>query len=454
MPRLNIESLSHDGKGLARIGGKVAFVAGALAGEVVSAELAQRHRRFDEYRLLEVLEASADRVNPPCPLIGRCGGCDLQHLAEGAQLAHKTRVLLDQLARQSGLSPEAMLPPLTSEPFAYRRRARLAVSVPRRGGRASIGLRVAGGKDVVPIDRCPVLVPAVESLPGRLQALLNGLERPAALGHVELSVSETDDGAAIPVIYLRMVTEPTVRDRSAMSDFAIGERAYLAFRIGEGALDYLHRPQPQDPGYRLPAFDLRLGYLPGAFMQGNGAINRALVDQVVTWTVSMDGSRVLDGFCGVGNFALPMARRGLAVHGVEVSPDAVAMARDNAARNGLADVSFEVRDLAGDADWLRHLSFDAAVIDPPRTGARALIAALAARRLENIVYVSCAPATLARDAAVLAGAGYELVSLRLVDMFPQTSHIESVSLFRLSRRGRRRSGQRGNAAGGQTSAGA
>jgi len=285
-----------------------------------------------------------------------------------------------------------------------------------------------------------VLVPALAALPGRLQVLLNGLERPAVLGHIELSLSETAEGGSLPVIYLRMVADPPAADRAALRDFASGEHAYLAGRVGDGPLAYYHRPLPEDPGYRLPEFDLRLSYLPGGFVQGNGSVNRGMVGQVVEWVGAVAGSRVLDAFCGVGNFALPLATRGCEVHGLEVSPESVLVARDNATHNRLANASFEARDLTGDLAGLRSLDFDVAVLDPPRTGARALVAALAERRTSHIVYVSCAPATLARDAAALAEAGYVLEKIRLVEMFPQTSHIESVSLFRFDRRRKERRG--------------
>lgn len=437
MSRLTIERLSHDGRGVARHDGKVAFVTGALSGEVVEAALAQQHRRFDEYRLVDVLEASPDRVEPRCPLTGRCGGCDLQHLAGPAQIAHKTQVLVDQIRRQSGLTPEHLLPPLSADAFAYRRRTRLAVAVPRRGGRPVLGLRTAGSSEVVPIDRCPVLVPELAALPGRLQSLLNDLENPAALGHVELTLAETDGQAALPLVYLRLVAAPSTADRSALSSFARAERSYLALRVGDGAPEYLHRPEPEDPGYRLPEFDLRLAYPPGGFIQGNAGVNRALVHQVVAWVTEVGSGSVLDAFCGVGNFTLPLARRGLKVLGVEVSPEAVARARLNADRNGLA-VAFVVHDLMQDARKLQRDLFDTAVLDPPRTGARALIGELADRRVANVIYVSCAPSTLARDAAILADAGYALEKLCPVDMFPQTSHIESVSMFRLDGRQLRR----------------
>lgn len=437
MTQLTIERLSHEGRGLARHHGKVAFIAGALAGEIVNAELVKRHRRHDEYRLIDVLEPAPERVEPPCPLVGRCGGCDLQHLAEPAQISHKTRALLEQIRRQSGLAPGTLLPPLATGAFAYRRRARLAVDVPRRGGRPVIGLRMGGGGSVVSIDHCPVLAPELAVLPGRLQQLASDLERPEALGHVELSLAETID-ALLPVIYLRMVADPTAGDRLTLREFAALETAYLALKVGDGPIEYLHRPSSGNPQYRLPEFDLSLGYLPGGFVQGNAAVNRELVCQVVEWMTTVEGARVLDAFCGVGNFALPLARRGCEVLGLEASAEVVALARENAATNGVGSASFEVRDLFGDARSLRLPAVDTAVIDPPRAGARALVAALADAGVANVVYVSCAPATLARDAAILADAGYQLECLRLVDMFPQTSHIESASLFRLDRRGKRR----------------
>ncbi|HEY5644393.1 MAG TPA: methyltransferase domain-containing protein [Pseudomonadales bacterium] len=437
MAQLTVERLSHDGKGIARSAGKVGFIPGALAGERVEATLVRRHRRYDEYRLLRVLDAASDRVEPPCPLVGRCGGCDLQHLAGPAQLEHKTRVLLDQISRQAGLEPAELLPPLTADPFGYRRRARLAVHVPRRGESLTLGLRAAGDKEIVPIDRCPVLVPELAGLPGRLQQQLAELTRPAVLGHVELSLAETEAGPSLPVIYLRMTASPAAADRLVLRDFAEAQGAYLAARAGDGRLEYLYRPRAEEPAYRLPEFGLNIGYVPGEFVQGNPAINRRLVRQVVDWVAELEARNVLDAFCGVGNFSLALARRGLQVTGLEVAAEAVTVARQNAARNALPDLRFATRNLLTDPGCIDAMDFDTVVLDPPRDGARALVAALASRGVDGLVYVSCAPGTFARDAAILAEAGYTLGKLRLVDMFPQTSHIELAAEFRRGRRGTR-----------------
>lgn len=428
--QLEIESLSHDGKGVARVGGKVVFVPGALAGETVDAELTQRRSRFDEYRLLRVVEPAPDRVAPMCPLVGTCGGCDLQHLAGAAQLAHKQAAVLELLQRQAGLSPARIDAPIASPAFGYRQRARLALFVPRRGGRLRLGFRETAGSRVVPVERCPVLEPVLEALPGRLAPLLGALRRPGQLGHVELYASESRDGGRHALIHLRSVAPLEVPDRDALAAFAAAESAYVAVREGDGPSVYLHRPVAEDPGYRLPAFDLRIGFEPGDFLQGNAVVNRELVSRALAWLEAPAGGRVLDAFAGLGNFSLPLAQRGFDVLAVEGTPEMVRRARDNAAANHLGNVEFRVRDLDGDAGWLRREGLSAALLDPPRAGARTLVEALARLRLEQILYVSCAPATLARDAALLAASGYRLERLCLVDMFPQTRHIETMALFR------------------------
>lgn len=441
--RVEIEELGHDGRGVARVGGKVAFVAGALPGETVDAALLRRHRRFDEYRLVAVVQSATDRLEPPCPLVERCGGCDLQHLGHGAQLEHKTRVMLDLLQRQAGLSPDVLDEPLRSPPFGYRRRARLAVSVPRRGGPAAVGFRMAGGHTVVEIERCVVLAPVLQALPGRLQALVAALHAPHSLGHLELGVSEAADGAEHPVLHVHAVRPLEPADRLAFLALAGDEHAYLSLRVGE-ELVWLHRPAAEAPGYRLPDFGLRITFEPGDFLQGNGPVNRQLVGRVADWLGPGPGRRLLDAYSGLGNFSLALARRGFAVTGVEVDRGMVARAEANAAANGLGDVRFAAADLGSDVSAREAIAaagrsheVDVALLDPPRAGAPVLVQALAAERLATILYVSCGPATLARDAAALAEAGYTLERLALVDMFPQTSHVEAMALFSLRRRPRR-----------------
>ncbi|HEX7037756.1 MAG TPA: methyltransferase domain-containing protein [Pseudomonadales bacterium] len=444
--RIEIETLSHDGRGVGRIDGKVAFVAGALPGETVDAVLLRRHRRFDEYRLVAVAEPAPERVAPPCPLVGRCGGCDLQHLAGDAQLEHKTGVVLDLLRRQAGLEPAALDEPLRSPPFGYRRRARLAVTVARRGGTVSVGFRIADDREVIDVDRCVVLVPVLQPLPGRLEELVGAFRDPRALGHLELMVSEAPDGAEHALVHVHAVRPLVPADRHALVALAEAERAYLSVRAPD-ALEWLHRPRAEPPGYRLPDFGLRLAFEPGDFLQGNGIVNRQLVRRVADWLGDPGGRSLLDAYCGLGNFSLPLARRGFAVTGVEVDRAMVARAEANAAANGIEHARFLAADLER-AERLeafaaggRSHGVDLALLDPPRAGAATLVPALAARRLATILYVSCAPAALARDAAVLAEAGYALDRLALADMFPQTTHIEAMALFSLRPR-RRRSAER------------
>lgn len=433
MPRITVEGLSHEGRGVARVGGKVGFIDGALPGETVDAALLRHHRRYDEYRLIEVIAASPDRVRPVCPLVGTCGGCDLQHVDADAQLRHKMQVVLELLARQSGLVPEQLAEPLVSEPFGYRRRARLALRVPRRGGRPVLGFREAGGSRVVALTRCPVLAPPLADLPAALAERVATLQRPRDIGHIELSVSESPDGAQHPVVHVHLVEPLAEPDRRVLGELATDLSAYASLQAPGQPLEYLYQPDPWPPGYLLPKLGLRISYQPGDFLQGNRVVNRALVGQVVDWVVErlcdVPGQRILDAFCGVGNFSLALGRRGVPVLGVDVVPEMVARARQNAEANSVEGVTFAARDLMDEPVDLKRDDFAAAVLDPPRAGARGLVAALTERGTGTIVYVSCAPATLARDAAVLASRGYRLARLGLVDMFPQTSHIESIGLF-------------------------
>ena len=419
---------------MGRVSGKVAFVEGALPGERVEAQCVNRARRFDEYRLLRVIEPSPRRVAPVCPLVGTCGGCNLQHLDSTAQLEHKQRTVLELLERQSGMAPVIVEPPITSEPFHYRRRARFAVHVPRRGGGPPVlGFRAAASNRVVAVDRCPVLAEPLAAWPGRLQELLSGMQRPSAIGHIEVMLSEAAEGEDVPVIYLRCVEKLDAADVGMLTEQAFKAGVFLAVREGDADLRYLHAPDTAGPAYRLPEFDLRIGFQPGDFLQGNAEVNRALVSRVVQWLDRTPRGPLLDAFAGLGNFSLPLARCGFAVHGIEAAGSMVARAQENARANGVADVQFSGGDLLEMIRPLKVPPLTAAVLDPPRQGAQMLAADLAAKGVSPIVYVSCQPATLARDARLFGAAGYRLERLALVDMFPQTSHVETLCLFIRSR---------------------
>ncbi len=375
---MEIGAFSHDGRGLARVAGKVAFVEGALPGEQVKAVLTRRARRYDEYRTVAVVSAAAERVAPPCPLAGRCGGCSLLHLAPATQLRHKTAVVLDLLERQAGLVPGQLAEPVTSPPLGYRRRARLAVASPRRGGPVRVGFREAGGNGLVAVENCPVLVEPLQRLPGRLQEVLSRFRLPRAVGHLELMVSEAADGALDPVIHVHAAAVPDERDLAALQELAAGDGAYLSVRVAEAPLRYLHRPRGENPAYRLPEFGLRLGFEPGDFLQGNGEANRRLVHQAAAWLEPHRPGRLLDAFCGIGNFSLPLARSGFRVTGIDVAAEMVGRARQNADANGVDGATFVTGDLSA-AVGLPEGSFAAALLDPPRAGARELVEGLAAR---------------------------------------------------------------------------
>ncbi|MEZ5551151.1 MAG: methyltransferase domain-containing protein [Pseudomonadales bacterium] len=428
--QLTINALSHEGRGIARVAGKVAFVAGALPGERIEARCTVRHKRFDEYQLIRVLTPSPQRVVPECPLVGRCGGCDLQHLAGGTQRMHKQQTVLDLLQRHAHLVPERLETSVSGEDYGYRRRARLAVQVSGSGqpGRC-VGFRAAGSNQVVAVDDCVVLAPELARLPGALQTAIDGMLRPGAIGHAELMLSESSLDGRSAVIYLRCVEILESGDREHLKAFAQGEAATLAIREGEADIRYLYSAQPEGPGYLLPEFSLRIGFEPGDFLQGNAQVNRLLVNRVIEWLDPLPRERLLDAFSGLGNFSLPLARQGFDVLGIEGDAALVKRAARNAQANRLENVRFLTGDLFEMSRPLPKQPLVAALLDPPRQGADTLIAELARRRVSPIVYVSCQPATLARDAARLAQAGYRLKRLALVDMFPQTGHIETLAYF-------------------------
>lgn len=443
---LRIERLSHDGRGIARSDGKVGFVAGALPGETVRARRTRASARHDEWSVVSIETAAPVRTEPPCPLYGRCGGCDLQHLAPPAQLEHKRDALLELLARQAGLAPRVLDPTIESAPLGYRRRARLAVDARARGKPPRLGFRESAGSAIVPVDACPVLDPVLERLPATLAPLLGALANPRAIGHVDLAVSESRDGSVRAVVAFRLLGTLDAADHELLADYGTAERAYVATVHDDGTVRTVHAPVCEPPGYLLADFDLRLAFEPGDFLQANAGVNRAVVARVVDWLNSATDALILDAFCGLGNLSLPLARAfadthetgarvpGARVLGVDVSAGMIVRARRNMEANGVRGAEFAVRDLyASELSLPKRGSdargFDVVVLDPPRAGAAELVQLICALRVPRVLYQSCAPATLARDGRVLREAGYRLERLCLVDMFPQTSHSEALALF-------------------------
>lgn len=424
---LRIEDLAEDGRGVARADGKVLFVAGALPGERVRARVVARRRRHDEAVALEIFERSPERVEPRCPHFGRCGGCALQHLAPEAQLAWKARQLAETLRRVGGIEPERWDPPLAGPAWGYRRKARLSVRLVPKKGRVLVGFRERDPRKVAELERCPVLDPRVGEQIAALAECLGGLSAAGALPQVEVALGDAD-GALV----LRHLAPLDDADRERLAAFAADSG--LAILLQPGGTESL-RPLAREPrlDYELPAHGLRIAFAPLDFVQVNGALNRAMVERALAWLSPRPGERVLELFAGLGNFTLPLARAGAEVDAVEGDPGLIARARANARANGLEErVRFHQADLAADharAAWARE-RHDALLLDPPRSGAAAVLAYLPRPGTDRLLYVSCHPGTLARDARVLVERhGFRLRRACAMDMFPHTAHVEAMALF-------------------------
>ena len=435
-----VVALTHEGEGIVR-SGKTAFVAGALPGETVSFERMRKHRQHDEGRLLEVLRPSQERVAPRCEHFGVCGGCALQHLAPEAQLVLKEKELRDNLERVARVEPRSWLPPLRGPVWEYRRRARLGAKYVPKKGKVVVGFRERLAPYVADVTHCDVLATPVGSLIQPLGELLGALEIRQQVPQIEVAVA--DNATAL---VLRVLRQPAGQDLDKLRDFAA--RHAVRIYLQTGGLDSVAdlTPELEDAAavpapsgtplnYTLPAFDLTLEFTPTDFVQVNGDLNRALVSRAVELLRPTPESKVLDLYCGLGNFTLALAKSAGHVVGVEGEAGLVARARQNALRNSLANVEFHVGDLSKPmelpAAWLRG-TYSHVLLDPPRVGAAPdMLAAIARIAPERVLYVSCHPGSLARDLGILAHEhGFLLESAGVVDMFPHTAHVESMALLR------------------------
>lgn len=423
-----VGGLTHEGEGVVR-GGKTVFVAGALPGERIRLRRTRRHRQHDEGELLEVLEAAPGRVTPRCAHFGVCGGCALQHLAPAAQLIAKEGELRETLERVAHLAPRRWLAPLTGPVWAYRRRARLGAKFVHRKARVVVGFRERAAPYVADLRRCEVLSEPVGTLLEPLAALLTRLAIREQLPQIEVSVADND-----VALTLRVLTEPGEADRALLEEFAAAQR--VRFYLQPAGLDSV-RPLgaagAEPLRYRLPDFGLEIEFSPTDFIQVNGAVNAALVGRAVELLELGPDSRVLDLFCGLGNFTLAAATRAGSAVGVEGEPSLVARARGNARRNAIANVEFHQADLAVEPEALapwRGRTYSHVLLDPPRVGARAVLAAVAALSPQRLLYISCHPGSLARDLMTLVHQhGFALEAAGVVDMFAHTAHVESVALL-------------------------
>lgn len=427
-----VDDLNHEGWGVVRAGaeGKTVFVAGALPGELVEYRVRRRERSHDEAELIRVLEPAPGRVEPQCAHYGVCGGCSLQHLAPADQLLVKDRMLRETLRRIGKVEPQEWMVPLAGVPWGYRRRARLGARFVHAKGRSLVGFREKMSSFVADVRQCPVLAAPVGDLVGELSALLTQLSIPTRVPQIEVAVGDNTT-----VLVLRVLSPPSEQDRQLLRDF--GMRHGVHWLLQAGRPDQLE-PVDQEPElwYALPEYQLQLRFLPSDFIQVNGGMNRLLIGRVLEKMELDSDSRVLDLFCGLGNFTLPMARLASEVVGIEGDAGLIERARSNAQANGLTNVRFETGNLAGPeaAERCRVLaggrSFTHVLVDPPRTGAADVLPVLARMAPRRLVYVSCHPGSLARDLGILvAEHGFSLRAAGIVDMFPHTSHVESVAVL-------------------------
>ena len=405
------------------------FVAGALPGEDVVFRRRKFRRNFDDAELLEVVTASPDRIEPRCEAFGRCGGCSLQHVSPSYQRDIKFQALKDNLTRIGRVAPARWLNPLHGPDWNYRRRARLAVKDVPGKGRVLVGFRERHAPYVTDMHRCEVLVSPLDDCIDSLSDLIGTLSIRARLPQVEVALG--DNGAALVFRILDAVTDDDCR---RLIEF--GAQNNLRIYLQPGGLDSLQCISPQQPPeplhYRLPEFDVRIEFEPVDFVQINAAVNCRMVSLAVELLQVNGDDRVLDLYCGIGNFSLPLARRAAAVMGVEREATLVARARSNALVNGIENAEFKVADLAaidGNEDWI-SAGWNKLLLDPARSGAADVVARIDRLGVERIVYVSCHPGTLARDAGVLVNEkGFVLERAGIIDMFPHTAHVESIAVF-------------------------
>jgi 23S rRNA (uracil1939-C5)-methyltransferase len=427
-----ITDLSHDGRGVARIDGKTVFVSGALVDEQVRLRIRKRHRHFDEAEVVEVITPSPHRVTPRCRHFGECGGCSLQHMDAAAQIHAKQRVLADNFARIGKVEPQHWLQPLTDAPWGYRRKGRLSVRHVPKKERVLVGFRQeANPRFVAEITHCEVLHPSLGPKIGLLAEMIGGLDAARDIPQVEFAGG--DEGIALVFRHLQPLSE---RDHAALAAF--GQQHGFAIYLQPGGASSVHLLWPEQSrlAFRIAAGegvpDVELEFRPLDFVQVNAGMNAKMMARALELLDPQPTDRVLDLFCGLGNFTLPIARRVAEVVGVEGEHGLVERAGENAARNGLANARFHVANLFEDqrgTDWARQ-PWDKLLLDPPRAGADKVLEYLPHKATKRIVYVSCHPASLARDAGILVNQhGFRLTSAGVMDMFPHTSHVESIALF-------------------------
>ncbi|MBA2650761.1 MAG: 23S rRNA (uracil(1939)-C(5))-methyltransferase RlmD [Tatlockia sp.] len=425
-----IEKFSHDGRGIARISGKTTFIQGALPGETVSFKYTRVKRDFDEGRIDSLILPSPLRVEPRCSHYNQCGGCSLQHLDEDAQIHEKQALLLDILQRIGHCAPETILKPLQANSWNYRNKARLSARFMRNKNALTLGFREKSNpRFIAEIDQCPILNSKIDSQILALRGLLQSLDKPHAIAQVEVAAGDED----IALIFRNL--EPlSLADEEKFRDFGHKSKFRLFLQPGDADSVYLFHPKGQSEflSYAIPEENIQFQFHPTDFTQVNAGLNRLMVAKALELMALTKDDIVLDLFCGLGNFSLPLAKHCAKVIGVEGSETMVERARMNAKANGITNTEFFSANLEQIAALTMLLAqrFTKLLIDPPRSGALEIVKQIHKLKPKRIVYVSCNPATLARDSDILVNhKGYRLQAVGVMDMFPHTAHVESIALF-------------------------
>ena len=431
--QIEILNLTHDGRGVGRRAegqaspGKAVFVSGALPGEIVMAQQTGRQRSFDEAKTVQVLQPASDRVAPRCLHFGTCGGCALQHMDEAQQIHAKQRVLLENLERIGHVTPRTVLPALTDAAWGYRRKGRFSVRRVEKKDKTLVGFREQDPRFVADLSECHTVIPQIGARIPALSALIDGMDARSGIPQIEFIAG--DDTVVLVFRHLAPLSE---RDRGALVAFA-KEHDFAIF-LQPGGIDSVHALWPEHPmlAFRLPQWDVELQFRPLDFIQVNAGLNQKMIASALGLLDAQPNERVLDLFCGLGNFTLPLARSVREVVGVEGDVGLVKRAQANALHNGIDNAHFHAGDLAQDLrghTWMRE-GFDRVLLDPPRSGADVVLRQLPLKGLKRIVYVSCHPASLARDAGYLVNErGWKLRAAGVMDMFSHTAHVESIAMF-------------------------
>jgi 23S rRNA (uracil1939-C5)-methyltransferase len=427
---VHIEAMSHEGRGIAHINGKTVFVFGALEGEEVRIQIKKTNRNFDQAVTLDVIQASALRVQPKCGAFDVCGGCSLQHMDNDDQVAFKQQSLLEMM-EHAGIDVGEVIPALRSGAWGYRRKARLGVRYVRKKGRVLVGFRERNTPYLADMSSCEVLVPEVGHRLQALASLIESLDARESIPQIE--VASDDDHVALVFRILKTLSR---EDTDKLIDF--GKANGLWIQLQPGGPDSIINLYPDSQAlYFSPLADddIKIGFEVVDFTQVNSAINQQMVGQALRYLDLKREDRVLDLFCGLGNFTLPIARRCSTVTGIEGDLAMVKRAKQNALEHNIDNSDYFIADLTRsdpDAGWMRQ-QYDKILLDPPRSGALEIVQFISRFNAKVIVYVSCQPSSLVRDSRIICENGYRLTHLGIMDMFPQTAHVESMAIFEQAR---------------------